>query len=260
MIIDSHCHLHDEKFDSDLKEVLERAQAVHITHMITIGCDIATTKRAQAVAERLPQVFFSAGFHPHEAKHLDDDAFAKLTTLAKHEKCVAIGECGLDYYYLHSSKDEQQQALVKQLDLASQLNLPVIIHLRDAFDDCVNLLKKHRDLTQPTVIHCFSGTLTEAKIFETLGCYISLSGIITFKKPGDLPAVAKTIALTKLLVETDCPYLAPHPFRGQRNEPAYIIHTLRAIADARGQDLESVKAQIHQNTWQFFGLGQKIAK
>ncbi len=254
MTIDSHCHIHDEKFKDDLDQVLARARAANVSHFISVGCDIETTKRAQAVADQYDDVYFTAGFHPHEAKFATPEALCQLKSLASHKKCVAIGECGLDYYYEHSPIDEQKRAFAAQLELASELNLPVVIHLRDAFDDCLTILKQHENLLKRTVIHCFSGTLAEAKIFAQLGCFISLSGIITFKKPGDLPMVAQEIALEQLLVETDAPYLAPHPHRGARNEPAFVNYTLEAIAQARGEDVAKVASHIAANTIRFFNL------
>lgn len=256
MTIDSHCHIHDEKFRLDLDAVLLRAKNANISHLITIGCDIDTTKAARLKAQQFDHIFFTAGFHPHEAKHALAASLYELATLAQDKKCVAIGECGLDYYYLHSTIEEQKRAFSAQLDLATHLNLPVVIHLRDAFDDCVAILKEHASILGRTVIHCFSGSLSEAKIFLSLGCFISLSGIITFKKPGDLLEVAKEAPLDKLLVETDCPYLAPHPHRGQRNEPAFINLTLNAIAEARGQEIDVVAQQIHENTMNFFNLSR----
>jgi TatD DNase family protein len=255
MIIDSHCHIHDKKFAHDLKEVLYRAKLANISHFITIGCDIATTRNAAHLSHEIEQVFFTAGFHPHDAQHLTHESFLVLKELARHKKCVAVGEIGLDYFYLHSSKEVQQNAFKKQLDLALELNLPVVIHLRDAFDDCLAIIKGYPELLKKRiVIHCFSGTLNEATTFESLGCLISLSGIITFKKSGELKDVASGVALDRLLVETDCPYLSPEPFRGQRNEPAYIIHTLKVIAEARNQELSVVSTQIHKNTMAFFKL------
>jgi TatD DNase family protein len=253
MIIDSHCHLHDEKFTDDLEPVLRRAHLANINHLITIGCDISTTKMASQLANRFDQIFFSAGFHPHEAKLLDENSIMELKVLAQHKKCVAIGECGLDYYYLHSSVEQQKYSFIKQIELAIELDLPLIIHLRDAFLDCINILKTLLP-KKSGVIHCFSGTASQAQAFIDLGCYISLSGIITFKKPGELPLVAQSIPIEKLLVETDCPYLAPHPFRGQRNEPSYITHTLQAIADIRKEDVKLLSQQIYQNTLNFFSL------
>lgn len=253
-IIDTHSHLHDEKFDQDLDEVLARAKAANITHMVSIGCDIATTEKAQKLAQKYPHIFYTAGFHPHDAKDLDQSAFAKLENLATNSKCVAIGEIGLDYYYLHSSAEEQKQALIKQLELAKKLSLPVVIHLRDAFDDCVQILNEYAEKPLRVIIHCFSGTLAEAEHFVSLGCLISLSGIVTFKKPGELLDVAKNIPLKNLVIETDCPYLAPHPFRGQRNEPALILNTLKTVADAKGQDINLVAKELYENSLNFFGL------
>jgi len=255
MIIDSHCHLHDEKFASDLDEVLARASAAGVKGFITIGCDMATTKSAQKLAHEIGHIYFTAGYHPHEASRLDDEALQELTSLAQDKKCVAIGEIGLDYYYLHSSKEAQRHAFLKQLDLALELSHPVVIHLRDAFDDCLAMLKNYPSLlNEKVVIHCFSGSLKEAKIFQDLGCLISLSGIITFKKSGELKEVAREIDLLRLLVETDCPYLAPHPYRGKRNEPSMIVHVLAAIAEARNEELSFVKAKIYQNACKFFNL------
>ncbi len=254
MIIDSHCHIHDEKFNADRAEVIHRATDAGITHLITIGCDILTTERARAMADKYDHVYFSAGFHPHEAKFLSDENFDLLKGLAEHPKCVAIGECGLDFYYYHSSAEEQKTALIRQIELASLLNLPLVIHLRDAFLPCVEIFENHLKEDQKVLIHCFSGTLEEAHIFADMGFYISLSGILTFKKPGDLARVAAEMPPEKLLIETDAPYLAPHPHRGQRNEPALIKHTLAAVADARGEELSKVAAQIYQNSKEFFGL------
>lgn len=258
MIIDSHSHLHDEKFAHDLDDVLARAQAAKVTHMITIGCDIKTTERAARVAHAFANVFFTAGFHPHEAKFLDDGNLSALALLAQDKKCVAIGECGLDYYYEHSSKEEQRRAFERQLELAKKQSLPVVIHLRDAFSDCVAMLKAHAKENLRCVLHCFSGTVKEAKVFEELGCYISLSGIVTFKKPGELLDVAKAVSAHRLIIETDCPYLAPHPFRGQRNEPSFIVHTLEAVARARNVDRDVMAAQLFQNTFTFFDLINRI--
>lgn len=238
----------------DLDEVLNRAKEANISHMVSIGCDIATTKKASLLAKKYPQIYFSAGFHPHDAKDLDDEAFIELKKLAQEQKCVAIGEIGLDYYYLHSSKEEQKQALIRQLNLAKELNLPVIIHLRDAFIDCHEILEAHAQKPLRVIIHCFSGTLKEAEYFVSLGCLISLSGIVTFKKPGELLEVAKNIPLENLVIETDCPYLSPHPFRGQRNEPALITHILKTVADARGEDIDQVAQVLWQNSLNFFSL------
>lgn len=253
-MIDSHCHLHDEKYASDLTEVLKRAKDAGVTRFVTIGCDIETTKRAQALAKVLPNVFFSAGYHPHEARFLNDETLLELKKYAVDKKCVAIGETGLDFYYEHSSKEDQERAFRKQIELAKELSLPVVIHLRDAFIQCISILNEHKDYTNKMVIHCFSGTLSEAIALEKLGCYISLSGIVTFKKPGELLEVAKEIPLDKLLIETDCPYLAPHPHRGQRNEPAYLAYTLQAVAQARGEPLAHVSEKIALNTALFFGF------
>lgn len=255
MIIDSHSHIHDEKFSADLDEVLKRAKDAHISHLVSIGCDIPTTKNAMAMAHRFDHIFFTAGFHPHDAKELNDASFLELKTMAQDKKCVAIGEIGLDYYYEHSDREVQKAAFKKQLDLAVELGLPVVIHLRDAYEDCKNILKNYPILlNKRIVIHCFSGTLDDAKAFVSLGCLISISGIITFKKPGELREVVKEISLDRLMVETDCPYLAPHPFRGKRNEPSFITYTLEVMAEARGEAVEIMEEQLYKNSSSFFNL------
>lgn len=254
MIIDTHCHLHDEKFAADLNDVLMRARDAQVSGFVTIGCDIITTTKAKNLAELHDSVYFTAGFHPHEAKFLDDENLDELKLLAQHKKCVGIGECGLDFYYYHSSADEQRQALIQQINLAQELKLPLIIHLRDAFKECLDIFETYLSDQQKVLIHCFSGTLEEAHIFCDMGFYLSLSGIVTFKKPGDLPRVAKEVPLERLVIETDSPYLAPLPYRGKRNEPSYIRHTLQAVADARGQDVSQVENALYKNSKEFFQI------
>jgi TatD DNase family protein len=254
MSIDSHCHLQDPKFAKDRLEVIERAKKAGVEAFITIGCDIETTKDAHHIASIHPEVFFTAGFHPHEAKKADQEALAALKILAQKHKCVAIGECGLDYYYEHSPKNTQNDVFAHQLDLAKELNLPVVIHLRDAFSDCQSLLKQAGLADQSVVIHCFSGSLSEAKAFLDMGLLISLSGILTFKKAGELPEVAKAIPLDRLLIETDAPYLAPIPHRGQRNEPAFIKLILEKIAEIRAEPTDQIDKILTENTKRFFKM------
>jgi len=253
-MIDSHCHIHDDKFAPDLPEVLDRARQAGITHMITVGCDIETTKKAQNKAENYSHVYYTAGYHPHEARFFSDENYNLLKQLANHPKCVAIGECGLDFYYEHSDPDDQIRAFIKQISLAKELKLPLIIHLRDAYKQCLEILQKYLAPDQKLVIHCFSGTLEQAERFSRLGALISLSGIVTFKKPGELLLVAKNLPLTSLLIETDAPYLAPHPHRGHRNEPSYLAFTLKAVAQARGEDEKTVAQQIFDNSVKFFNI------
>ena len=256
-IIDSHCHIHDPKFDLDLPEVLKRARLAGVTHMITVGCDVETTRQAQKRAQQEPGIYFSAGFHPHDAKFSSDEQLLEIEKMAADPNCVAIGECGLDFYYEHSNHNDQIISFIKQIKLADKLNLPLIIHLRDAYDKCLEILKEHKKPHQKFVIHCFSGNLEQAQEFCRMGGLISLSGIITFKKPGELLDVARNVPLKNLLIETDAPYLAPHPHRGQRNEPSYVTLTLKAVAQARAQNEDEVAAQLYRNTADFFNLALK---
>lgn len=254
MIIDSHCHLHDEKFSSDLNEILNTARQAGITHFIDIGCDLTTSQNAFKISNMHEDVFFSAGFHPHEAKFCTEKSLEDLKNLAHEKKCVAIGECGLDYFYNHSDKESQQKAFIAQIELAYNLKLPLIIHLRDAYDDCISILNNYKKNEQKFVIHCFSGTLKQAQKFIDMNAYISLSGIITFKNPQELIFVAQSIPLTNLIIETDAPYLAPHPFRGKRNEPSFITQTLDKIISVRSENKEEIIKQIYKNTLKLFNL------
>jgi TatD DNase family protein len=253
-MFDSHCHIHDEKFDGDREEVLKRALKAGITHMVSVGCDVHTSRRAQEQAFAHDYIYFSAGFHPHEAQHGIDSELSAIKDIARDPKCVAIGECGLDFYYEHSARDIQIDIFIKQIYMAQELNKPLIIHVRDAYDECIAILEKHRTPSQKLVIHCFSGTLSQAQTFVAMGALISLSGIVTFKKPGELLEVARHIPLENLIIETDSPYLAPHPHRGKRNEPAYLELTLNAIAQAREQEQSVIAKKIFDNTMNFFSL------
>jgi TatD DNase family protein len=254
MLIDSHCHLDDKRYDLDRKLVIERAKKAQIDKMITIGCDVENSRQALEIAKDEPGIYFSAGIHPHEAGKAAVDAVSEIEKIASAKKCVAIGECGLDYYYLNSAKDKQRAIFTDQILLAKKLNKPLVVHVRDAFDDCFELFQKHRDPDQPTVIHCFTGTLEHAKTFLGMGAILSISGIVTFKKAGDLPEVVKSTPLEKLLVETDSPYLAPLPHRGKRNEPSYVQLVAEKVAELKKLPFHEVAFQTTKNATAFFGL------
>ncbi|MBX3237374.1 MAG: TatD family hydrolase [Nitrospiraceae bacterium] len=237
MLIDTHTHLDDAKYDTDRDAMMARAQAAGIAHMITIGCDLATSRSAVALADRYPHVFASVGVHPHEVKHITDDWYDEFRGLAQgNPKVVAYGEIGLDYHYNHSSPQEQRARFREQVRLAKELRLPVIIHTREAQEDTIAILREERASEIGGVFHCFSGDAWLAKDALELGFYLSFSGIVTFQNATVLREIARTVPMDRLLVETDCPYLTPVPHRGKRNEPAFVAHVAHQLAAIKSTD------------------------
>jgi TatD DNase family protein len=230
MLIDSHTHLYDPVFDADRDEVIRRAREAGITAVISIGCDLDTSRRAVELADRDEMIFATVGVHPHEVKHLNDAMLIELQKLAAHKKVVGYGEIGLDYYYLHSPKETQQREFRIQIGLAKTLGLPVVIHSRDAKSDTLAILKEEGAESVGGVMHCFTGDLEMARAAIEMNFYISFSGVLTFANAGALRDVARMLPLERILVETDCPYLSPVPNRGRRNEPAFVRHTVDALA------------------------------
>jgi TatD DNase family protein len=198
--------------------------------MITIGCDLATSRSAVAIAGEYPFVYASIGVHPHEVKHIADNWYDELRQLSRHNKVVAYGEIGLDYHYNHSNPEQQRLRFREQIQLARELKLPVIIHTREAQDDTIRILKEERASEIGGVFHCFSGDAWLAKDALELGFYLSFSGILTFQNATMLREIARTVPVDRLLIETDCPYLTPIPHRGKRNEPAYVTHVAETLA------------------------------
>lgn len=258
MLIDTHCHLDAKRFNHDRTEVLQRARAAGVEKLITIGVDLPGSERAFALAQTHDDVFCTVGIHPHEAESAPDGFTDALRTMAAHPKVVAIGECGLDYYYDHSPREKQQAVFVEHIALALELDLPLIVHVRDAWPDCLALLEKHGESADGArvrgVIHCFTGTAENAADALKLGFYLSIPGVVTFKKAGDLHEVVPTIPADKILVETDAPYLAPTPYRGKRNEPAYVKHVAEKVAELRGESLAHVLETTGRNAHALFGL------
>ncbi|GAB1723653.1 MAG: YchF/TatD family DNA exonuclease [Nitrospira sp. CR1.1] len=230
MLIDTHTHLDDARYNSDRDAMIARAREAGVETMITIGCDLATSRSAVALAAHYPFVYASIGVHPHEVKHITDSWYDDLRQLARHNKVVAYGEIGLDYHYNHSNPEEQRLRFREQLQLARELKLPVIIHTREAQDDTIRILKEERASEIGGVFHCFSGDAWLAKDALELGFYLSFSGILTFQNATMLREIAKTVPADRLLIETDCPYLTPIPHRGKRNEPAYVKHVAEMLA------------------------------
>ncbi|MBF0319808.1 MAG: YchF/TatD family DNA exonuclease [Nitrospirae bacterium] len=251
-MIDTHCHLEMSPFDADIDEAINRAQAAGVVKMLTIGSSPESIDKAVALTERYNCVYAAIGIHPHDAKLFTPEIYRQIKSLASNKKVVAIGETGLDYHYKHSPVDVQREVFIRHIELAKETNLPVIIHSREASDDVVSIIRDEN--VSSGVLHCFSGDEKMAAAVMSSGLYISLSGTVTFKNAVALRAIAASIPDDYLLVETDAPYLAPTPYRGRRNEPAYVIHTARTIAEIRGVSYEDIDRITTLNANRLFGL------
>jgi TatD DNase family protein len=265
VFIDSHCHIDGEQFAADRDEVVQRANDAGVVAMLNVGTGDPRTddfRRAVAVAEKYDNVYASVGVHPHDAKLYDDGAEAHLIDLVKSsEKVIAWGEIGLDFYYDHSPRDVQIEIFRRQIHTARELELPVIIHSRDADNETVEILTEDygsgdadRNVRGPGIMHCFGGTAKMAEDLMKIGFLISFAGNVTFKKAENLREAARVVPLDKLLVETDCPFLTPVPFRGKRNEPSFVVHTAKFLADLYGIEFDKLAHQTTQNFLDFFRL------
>lgn len=253
---DTHCHLDEGSWDDSVDEVIGRARAAGVRFMVTIGGNDGLDYARAAVkrAETDPEIWASVGIHPQHATLLDDDAYEVLRELARHPKVVAIGESGLDYYYETAPRDVQQAALRRFIDLARETGKPLILHIRDAYDDCLAILESHGRGEITPLVHCFTGTLDECKRAVALGCYISIPGIVTYKKAGEIPDAAAWVPPGRLLIETDAPWLAPMPYRGRKNEPAYVTFTAEKVAALRGLSVAELADLTTRNALRFYGL------
>lgn len=234
MLIDTHAHLDDARYDADREAVIARAREAGVETFVSIGCDLATSKSAVDLAGRYPFVYAAVGVHPHEVKHIEDGWYDEFRRLAGHKKVVAYGEIGLDYHYNHSPPKLQRERFREQVDLAKELRLPLVIHTREAQEDTIAILKEENAGEVGGVFHCFSGDAWLAKDALDLGFYLSFSGVITFPSATMLRDIVKTVPLDRILVETDCPYLTPVPHRGKRNEPAFVKLVAEKIAEVKG--------------------------
>jgi TatD DNase family protein len=254
MLIDTHTHLDDARYDADRGEMIVRAHEAGVERMVTIGCDLATSQAAVALADRYPSVYASIGVHPHEVKHITDRWYDDLRRLAEHAKVVAYGEIGLDYHYNHSSPEDQRVRFREQVQLARELQLPVIIHTREAQEDTIRILREEGASETGGVFHCFSGDAWLAKDALDLGFYVSFSGILTFQNAGMLRDIAKTIPMDRLLMETDCPYLTPVPHRGKRNEPGYVRHVAHTLAGLLNSSIDAIAEMTAANARRLFKI------
>ena len=253
-LIDAHCHLTYEPF-TDIDAVLKQSRDACVTSWITIGTDLADSKKAVELAGRFENMFATVAIHPHNAKSADQATIAQIKGLAQNKKVVAIGETGLDLHYDFSTPQQQQDSFLRHLEIAAELNLPVVIHSREAFDETMEILETHESDLKGVVFHCYSGDVRQAKIILDKSWYISLTGVVTFKNAETTREVAKYVPLDRLMIETDAPYLSPEPMRKQKvNEPALLIHTTRFIAGLRGMDLTKFAEAVTATTTQFFSL------
>lgn len=253
-LIDTHCHLEMDEFDSDREEVIKRAKDAGIGAIITIGSDMDSNIKGIELSKKYGYIHVSIGIHPHDAKDFSDEVYKKLKTWTTREKIVAIGETGLDYHYDNSPREIQKDVFKRHLELSRETGLPVIIHSREAKRDTLDIIKESG--VNRGVFHCFSGDIEMAKEGMETGFLISIAGPVTFRNARRLREIAKAISDEYLLIETDAPYLTPEPFRGKRNEPSYIVHTAKVLAELRGITLEDLARITTLNAKRLFNIGQ----
>jgi TatD DNase family protein len=246
--VDTHCHLYDTRGVA-VEEVIAAARAAGVGTMIDVGCDADTTARAIATATAHPDIYATAGLHPHEAQH----GVGTILPFLDSPYVIGIGECGLDYYYDHSPRDAQRTAFAAQIQLAHERNLPLVIHTRDAWDDTFDILDAEGTPAH-TIFHCFTGGPDEATRCLDRGAYLSFSGIVTFPSSHDVKAAAQMCPADRILAETDSPYLAPVPKRGRTNQPAFVTHVVQHLADLRDQPLDQLRDAIATNAHTAFPL------
>ncbi len=235
MLVDHHCHLDFPEFACELDAVVARAKAAGVGTLVTISTRMRQFDKLKAIVERYDDVYCSAGTHPHNADEERDFSVADIVALTNHPKVVAVGEAGLDYYYKHSTPENQALGFRRHIAVARETGLPLEIHTREADDDTIEILTdEHRNGAFPAVLHCFTGGHELAMRALDMGLYVSFSGVVTFKKSDALREIARDVPIERILVETDAPFLAPDPFRGKRNEPAYVVHTAAALARVKG--------------------------
>ena len=259
-LIDSHCHLDMEADQDALDDIIRSAEQCHVHTIITIGIDLASSQRAVELADTYPGVYAAVGIHPHSAEDGDDAVYQQIKKLAGSKKVVAYGEIGLDYAKQYAPVERQRREFARQLELAKELKLPIIIHDREAHEDTVHIIREQGPFPAGGVMHCFSGDTAFARQVLDLGLYISIPGIVTFKNASDLQEVAKKIPLDRMLLETDGPFLAPVPFRGKHNRPEYLLYTAAMVAGLRGISIDEVARQTSRNTRDLFSLSDQGGK
>lgn len=253
-MIDSHCHVDDDAFAADRASVVARAHAAGVTHLLAIGSGDGPPDLEAGIrlAEQFPGFSATVGVHPHKASAVTAETFSRLPALCRHPKIVGFGEIGLDYHYDFAPRDVQQDVFVRQMAIAREATLPIIIHSRDAWDDCFRLIEAHWDPSLGGIFHCFSGGPDEMRRCVSLGFSLGFGGVLTYPKATDVHEAARQAPADRLLLETDCPYLAPVPFRGKRNEPAHLVHTAARLAELRGVPVTEIDSLTTANFARLF--------
>jgi len=258
MLIDSHAHLDFPRFNEDREEVIKRAKKEGVEYIVNVGADIKSSRRGLELSLYNENIFSTVGIHPHEADTVDEKAIKILTDLAKTDKVVAIGEIGLDYYYDNSPRELQKRAFRLQMRLAQKLSLPIVIHTREADDDTLKLMKEENAEKNGGIVHCFASNLDMARASIEMGFYLGFGGLITFNNASKLRKVLKELPLERIVLETDAPYLTPVPYRGKRNEPAYIKYVAKKIAEIKKISLKELAKISNKNTIDLYNLDINI--
>ncbi len=254
MLIDSHAHLDDRRFDDDREMLIANFKNNNVELVINIGADLKTSVASVELADKYESIYAAVGVHPHSAKEVNTLVMENLRELTKNKKVVAIGEIGLDFHYDNSPRDVQRKWFIEQLKLAKELDLPVIIHTREASQETFDILKNNQDGTVRGVLHAFSGSPEMALEYIKMGFLISIGGPVTFKNARVVREVAEAVPLDKLLIETDCPYLTPEPYRGKRNEPVYVKYVAEKIAEVKGISYDKLVKASNENAKKLFGI------
>lgn len=253
-LVDTHAHLDFPRFDEDRKEVIERAIDGGVKTIVNIGSDMTSSRNSVELSRRYNEIYSVVGIHPHNADSFNLNVSKKLKSLSENKKVVAIGEIGLDFHYDNSPREKQKQAFRAQLRLAKSLDLPVVIHTRDADEETLEILKEENADKIGGIMHCFASDKKMAKEILDLGFYIAFGGLITFKNLANLREVVKEVPMNKILVETDAPYLTPDPYRGKRNEPLYVKYVVKKIAEVKGLSEEEVAKKTTENAKKVYNI------
>ena len=251
-LFDTHAHLDDKQYDEDREEMLARARAAGVEYLVNIGGSIGSSRRSVKLAEAHDFIYCATGIHPHDASTATPQVLQEIEAMQSHPKCLALGEIGLDYHYDFSPRDVQRDVFYKQMELARRLNRKVIIHSREATEDTLAILRQFPEVTG--VVHCYSGSLETAKILVDMGYILSFTGVITYKNAVKSVEVVKWLPLDKLMAETDAPYLTPVPYRGKRNESAYVSFVIEKMAEIKGLSYEEMARITYENGKQFYGI------
>jgi len=254
MWFDTHAHIDSDQFENEQDEIVRRASGAGVTRFVNVGCNRESALRTLEYVDRYEGVYGAIGLHPHDADEYEDELLEDMRIWAAHPKILAIGEIGLDFHYDYSPRDTQREAMRRQIRLAKDLGMPILIHDREAHRECYDIITQERGWMCGGIYHCYSGAAEMAADIVKNGFYISFSGVVTFPNAVKLRKVAMSVPLDRLLIETDCPYLAPQPYRGKRNEPAYVAETGKALAELRGLSHEEMAAITWKNAHDAFRI------